>query len=181
IQGPGGGDARGGSDVNSTGQVAFVLSDPLGYLNILTRFLTEYLSIPSSSIYTSFFAYLGMSSWGSLPLVVLILVAATDLNEHNFCYSKWRYRIAGALLLVGTSALMASALYVSYTAVGSSTIEGCQGRYLLPLAVPFLALFFNSKIINKNARGGYHLAIFALSFVMLATSIFELCVSVYTS
>ena len=96
-----------------------------------------------------------MSSWGSLPLVILILVAATDLNEHSFRYAKWRYRVAGSLLLVGTSALMASALYVSYTAVGSNTIEGCQGRYLLPLVIPFLALFFNSKIINENSRKGY--------------------------
>lgn len=180
IQGPGSGDARGGAGVNSTGQVSFVLSDPLGYLNILAGFLSEYLSIPNSSNYTSFFAYLGMSSWGSLPLVILILIAATDLNEHNFSYAKWRYRVAGAALLVGTSALMASALYVSYTAVGSSTIEGCQGRYLLPLVIPFLALFFNSKVVNENSRKGYNLVIFALSFVILSTTIFELCMRVYT-
>ncbi|RDB83748.1 DUF2142 domain-containing protein [Eggerthella lenta] len=180
VQGPGSGDTRGGSGVNSAGQVAFVLSDPLGYLNVLTRFLSEYLSIPNASNYTSFFAYLGMSSWGSLPLVILILVAATDLNEHSFRYAKWRYRVAGSLLLVGTSALMASALYVSYTAVGSNTIEGCQGRYLLPLVIPFLALFFNSKIINENSRKGYNLVIFVVSFALLTTSIFELCMRVYT-
>ena len=180
VQGPGTGDARGGAGVNSTGQVAFILSDPLGYANILTGFLSDYLSIPSSLNYTSFFAYLGVSSWESLPLVILILIAVTDLNESSFSYAKWRYRIAGALLLVGTSALMASALYVSYTAVGSTTVEGCQGRYLLPLMIPFLAMFFNSKINNENSRRGYNFAVLAVSFTVLATTIFELCLRVYT-
>lgn len=181
VQGPGSGDARGGAGVDSTGQVAFVLSDPVGYSNILAGFLANYLSIPNSANYTSFFAYLGMSSWGSLPIIILAIIAVTDSNECNFSYAKWRYRVAALLLLVGTSALMASALYVSYTAVGSSTIEGCQGRYLIPLVLPFLALFFNSKMRNDNPRAGYNYTVLAVSFLVLASTTFELCMPVYSA
>lgn len=179
IQGPGIGDVRGGSDVNSTEQLLFVMEDPLRYAGILTNFLASYLSIGYSPSYTSVFAYLGTSTIGSLPLVSLILVAVTDSGTENFPYALWRYRSAGLALLLGTSILMASAFYVSFTAVGLNTVAGCQGRYLLPLLLPFLALFFNSRIQNENSRKWYNFAVLLLSMTFIVVSVFELNVGVY--
>lgn len=179
MQGSGGNDVRGGTDVNSSQQISFILSNPLGYVEVLVNFLSGYLSIANSETYTNFFAYLGFSSLDSLPLVFLILIAITDSGVSNYPYALWRYRGAAFALLYGTSALMASALYVSYTAVGSNTVAGCQGRYLLPLLVPFLALFFNSKIRNENSRKWYNLLVLIVTVGFVFICVFELSMKVY--
>lgn len=179
VQGPGGGDIRGGSDVNSANQVMFVLEDPLRYMGILANFLFGYLSLEGSSAYTNLFAYLGTSTLGALPLVALLLVAVTDSGSANYPYAKWRYRFGALALLIGTSALMASALYVSFTAVGSETVAGCQGRYLLPLAVPFLSLFFNSKMRNENSRALYSLVVLSVSMAFIVVCVSQLSLGVY--
>lgn len=180
-QGAGGGDVRGGGDVSSAGQVSFVLADPLGYAGILANFLSGYLSVAQSASYTNTFAYLGASSLGGLPLVALIIIAVTDSGSANYPYASWRYRLAALALLCGTSALVASALYVSFTAVGSDTIAGVQGRYLLPLTVPFLALFFNSKMKNENAKGWYNSSVLAVTMTFVLVCVIELNLPVYTA
>ena len=86
--------------------------------------------------------------------MALLLVAVTDSGPANYPYAKVRYKIGSSALLIGTSALMASALYVSFTAVGSDTVAGCQGRYLLPLVVPFLALFFQHQDQTRTRNPG---------------------------
>lgn len=172
-------DARGGSDVNSAGQLSFVLADPLRYAGILTNFLSGYLSIAQSASYTNFFAYLGYSSLGGLPLVMLMLVAVTDSGPANYPYALWRYRLGALALLCGTSALIASALYVSFTVVGSDTVSGCQGRYLLPLLLPFLALFFNSRIKNENSRAQYNMVVLAISVAFVLVCVSQLNLPVY--
>lgn len=54
------GDMRGGSDVNSGQQIAFILADPLRYAEILANyFSTYYLNPITSSGYALNFAYLG--------------------------------------------------------------------------------------------------------------------------
>lgn len=179
VQGPGTGDARGGSDVNSTEQVMFVLEDPLRYAGILANFLSGYLSIESSATFTNHLGYLGASTLGALPLVALLLVAVSDSGPANYPYAKWRYRLGALALLIGTSALMASALYVSYTAVGSETVAGCQGRYLLPLIVPFLSLFFNSKMRNENSRALYSLVVLSVSMTFIVVCVSQLSLGVY--
>ena len=50
--------------------------------------------------------------------------------------------------------LVATALYISFTAVGADYIAGCQPRYLLPLLFPmayFIGVDGVTTKINKNA------------------------------
>ena len=44
--------------------------------------------------------------------------------------------------------LVATAMYISYTAVASETVAGCQYRYLIPIVLP--ALYVNSFDRLKN-------------------------------
>ena len=180
VQGPGVGDVRGGADVNAAAQVRFIIEDPLRYAGILSAFLADYLSLHSSSSYTSLFAYLGTSSLGALPLVFLMLVAVTDSNKNNYSYALWRYRGAALVFLLGVSALVATALYISFTSVGSQTVAGCQGRYLLPVLLPFLALFFNSRVNNENSRFGYNLVALSVSTAFVVVCVMQLNLAVYT-
>ena len=49
--------------------------------------------------------------------------------------------------------LVATALYISFTAVGADYVAGCQPRYLLPILFPtvyFIGVDGISTKINKN-------------------------------
>ena len=148
----GSGDSRGGDGVDSMGQVRWILENPLSFVSIMGSFLKDYLSPSVSGGYTDSLAYLSPSLLGGVPLVVLIIASIVDSNEKAFLYSGARYKIAAFLLLLGTSFLMATALYISFTPVGLSTVNGCQLRYLLPLVIPFLMLALNLKVTFLGSR-----------------------------
>ena len=139
IHGPGEGDKRGGSAVNATEQVYFILAHPVEYLGTLFRFMGQYVHPENSVGYTTFFAYLGafpglMVAWG-----ILIFVLLTDQNpslEKRMAVWKFRGLVFGSVFFA--VALVCTALYVLFTPVGDKTIAGVQPRYLLPVLFPFL-------------------------------------------
>ena len=65
-------------------------------------------------------------------------------------YVRTSYFFSAAVCVV----LVATALYISFTAVGADYIAGCQPRYLLPLLFPtayFIGVDGVTTKINKNA------------------------------
>lgn len=152
------GDQRGGSDVSSSEQLRFILSDPLRYAGILEAFFTSTFFNPAnSSGYLFSFAYLSGGSPVGLslasldnpavnfvPVLFLIGIALFD-NEDG---GAWRHAGKGstiwtAVIYLGTYVLVATALYVSFTPVGHETVNGCQLRYQLPILAPMLAVLLN--------------------------------------
>lgn len=152
------GDQRGGSGVDSSGQIAYILSNPAQYARILASFFTTtYFNPAYSSDYLFSFAYLvpsspvelSIASFGNpavnfVPVLFLIGVALFD-NEDG---GAWRHAGKGstiwtAVIYLGTYVLVATALYISFTPVGHDTVNGCQLRYQLPILAPMLALLLN--------------------------------------
>lgn len=131
------GDARGGTDVSAVGQIAFILSNPLEYLQILSSFMLNYLSPVSSDMYTLSYAYMGflpaLMPWlSSFGFLLLSLTVALDIQSDPFPKLKLA-RIWTAVLFVSSVALVCTSLYVSFTPVGLPTIQGVQLRYLTPV------------------------------------------------
>ncbi len=160
IGGAGSGDSRGGEGVNSAGQISWILANPVDFVCVIGNYLVEYLSPSYSAEYTSHLAYMAVPTLGAVPLVALLCISLIDSNPCAFELAKLRYKVLGALLLVGTAFLVASALYVSFTSVGRETVAGCQGRYLLPLLIPALTLVANAKLDYKGS--GFALGIGSL-------------------
>ena len=152
------GDQRGGSGVNSSGQLSFILNNPIQYAGILESFfVTTFFNPGNSSGYLFSFAYLAGDSPVDLsiaslnnpavnlvPVLFLIGVAIFD-NEDG---EAWRHANKGStiwtsIIYLGTYILVATALYVSFTPVGHGTVNGCQLRYQLPILAPMLALLLN--------------------------------------
>jgi len=158
----GGGDTRGGSDVNTVGQVKFILADPMGYAKLLLGFLRNYLSFDSMKQYITNFAYLGMSKGSIVFIVLMALTALTDKNE----YDKKSYTVLSKLYVIalyfGMAVLIATSMYVAFTPVGSQEINGCQPRYLIPLIYPLLSIVGWNGLNNKLNRTFYN------SVIMLA-------------
>lgn len=167
VTGPGIGDTRGGSDVNSVEQIAFILSNPLEYARILLTFLAYYISVPASDGYIYLYAYLGFPTiliW-FLVLGALLLTTLTDKSESDKTVGTWRSRVLALSIFGVCIALVASALYVQYTPVGAETIAGCQARYLIPLLFAFLVFLGGPKLAwprSEKKKGLYNFGILAL-------------------
>ena len=152
------GDTRGGSGVDSSGQVSFILHNPAQYASILLNFFLFTYFLPTASAgYTVTYAYLTSTTLsGSLnlmftvPLICLLLVAVLSepisLSGSLNCKKRTLAFAWSFVLFVVTFVLVATALYVSFTPVGLDTVNGCQMRYILPALVPFLATMLNVRI-----------------------------------
>lgn len=147
ILGPGDGDKRGGETVNSTKQVAFILANPIEYSKILFNFLKEYLAPKNSSGFISSFAYLGHVKGFSIIGIILILSLFTTRKIPLKNSLKIKTVLVGFFVFISTTILISTALYVAFTPVKSSIINGVQPRYLIPLLFPFL---FSIKLILEN-------------------------------
>ncbi len=137
------GDARGGADVNSIEQIKFILANPVQYIKILLRFLKSYLSPDNSFLYLTYFLYYGQAQYFTICLIVIAVVAMVDnaagCPDLEYSMPKHTWIMAGSSFV--TIVLVATALYISFTAVGRDTVVGCQPRYILPVLFPFL--YFN--------------------------------------
>lgn len=174
VTGPGIGDVRGGSDVNSSAQIAFILADPLRYLQILATFLAEYVSIPMSGGYIYLYAYLGAPSdivW-FLVLGAMILTAISDKSEMDKQVCTWRSRLLAVAVFCACVSLVATALYVSYTPVGASTVAGCQSRYLIPLLFALLVFLSTPKLAWPRSEHRKTIYNAAILFLMAAVNMY---------
>lgn len=164
-------DMRGGVGVDSSAQLQYIISDPLGYgSTLLSFFANHYLTLIESDGYTVAFAYLGQVQFAipwfaMLPTVLLLLIALTDVDSISERFARIPYAVWMALLFIITVCLIATSLYISYTPVGLDTVNGCQHRYLLPLIFPLFAFCFNLKMKNDINRKVYNLAAISLSTV----------------
>lgn len=177
VSGAGTGDLRGGSDVNSTEQIKFILKKPLAYAKILTEFLLHYISLGNAGAMLQRFAYVGEGYFYSTVSLLLAVLAFLDRgeDEKNHLVVKGTSLIGCAVAVV----LSTTALYISFTAVASETVAGMQGRYLIPTIYPALyalGLGGNTHKINKNAFVCVPMIAIALTFVL---NMVKWCVILY--
>lgn len=172
--GGGAGDARGGEGVNATEQLSFVLSNPMRYLSILNSFLFgTYLTLPSVSDATINLAYLGVLST-ELPIfeaLVPLFLLAVMLTDNNG-YERKKLSIGVSLwslfLFAVTLFGICTALYLSFTAVGLTTVAGVQPRYLLPLVLPLGVFVFNARIKISISYKRYSCFVFIASLLLIS-------------
>lgn len=177
ISGPGTGDVRGGSAVNSTQQILFILKNPLAYLKILTEFELGYISIQNVGGMVQKFAYVGDGYFGGTICVILTALACFDRGEQE----KNHYIIRGASLFGNMVAIVlaTTALYISFTAVSSDTVAGMQGRYMLPTFYPALYALGITGVkhkINKTLFVCVPMLMIVFTFIL---NMFKLCVLYY--
>ena len=168
-------DTRGGATVSGEDQIFYILSHPLTYAKILLGFLWKYVS--SLTCITDL-AYLGTVS-GSFYLILLGAVIFTDKSALD-CYTstgKVRLITAGSVFIA--LCFVATSLYIAFTPVGYSTINGCQQRYMMPLLFPLFYVLGSPKIKNQIDRKVYHTMVLATNALLLYSTIFSLCISRY--
>lgn len=179
IQGPGAGDVRGGTGVSPTGQLKFILTSPIAYTKILMAYLHDYLSLDQSKGYMTFLAYLGFVKHHLILLMTLAVVMFTDKNEHDSFKSSLKTKVWVVLVFLVSVPLIATALYLEFTPVALTVINGVQPRYLIPLLFPLLAVVGSGKIVNKMNKTYYNTLIYGVCSFVLLSGIWSVCISKY--
>ena len=156
VGGAGSGDARGGSEVDATGQIKYILANPLEYAKTLFGFMTsEFLNVTHADRYIVNYAYMGMADEMSVPTgLVLLGVMFTD---HNGKAGKTLPVLLSSMFAFFCMAvLIATAMYISFTPVGLNTVNGCQHRYLIPMVFPALYMHSIDRFENRMNLSFYN-------------------------
>ena len=175
-----GGDTRGGSDVDSAKQVAYVLAHPVQSLAMGLHFMFDLLKprrilfiqteglenllcyapylVPTRAPLTVF-----LSSAESFMLTAFSLCDRTAADEP---YARHSYRLLSALAALLSFGLVCAAMYISYTPVGLDTINGVQPRYLLPI-VPLVCLLVPNIRALQRDRGASPIVLFLSAEIAL--------------
>lgn len=113
-------------------QLALILDAPLQFLYVLLSSFAERLPVYIVGI-------IGRFGWNTILLpipvyllaIAVILLAAIDSSASLPRYTHGR-RLWWLLIVIGLTALIETALYLSATPLGADYIQGTQGRYFTP-------------------------------------------------
>lgn len=153
------GDNRGGNDIRPAGQLAYILSDPIGYGAKLFHFLAPPFAmeqgLPDEEgayyIISGLLSPRALPGWftnyGYLPrpstifsvlvLVIMLFAALTDKPE-DAEYGAREIAVSW-ILCFATMVVTITFMYMTFTNVGNDLIRGVQRRYMLPMVYPFFA------------------------------------------
>lgn len=143
------GDARGG-ETSVMGQLQLILQHPFVYAKVLVQNLlrtaNEYLLGEGGLAHM---AYAGIHKWKTLISLLVFGVLFTESRVSLTADQKKAlslYRKFAIVLVMGVIVLIWTALYLDFTVVGSTVINGVQARYYLPLFLSVFAVLYTDKI-----------------------------------
>lgn len=139
------------------GQIGYITGHPLAYTGLLfTSMAGELWAYLSGGRAFIQYGYLGGLPvfWTWLGLAALLAAAVLSPEGEERKSAGRMYCIFNLLMVLCMSAVIWTSMYVTFTSVGSGTIEGVQGRYFIPLFFPFFSCLFQARlrIPLKKAR-----------------------------
>lgn len=167
------GDTRGGGQVNATEQLQLTLSKPLYVLKVHLEFLKNYLNPwKEGREYIVKMAYVGYAPVDYRIILSVITIGAFASREEKEERFPWWTKAGVILEYVVIGFMAAFSLYITFTPVGLNTVNGCQGRYILPTLFPLLYVLsrFSGKTRIKNYLGEIYLNIFPVVFLVVVTT-----------
>ena len=169
-------DSRGG-DTSVKDQLSLIIMQPLGYTEVLNDTAVNQFSKKLISANTfGDFAYIETPSLNPNSNLYFILIAIfffvffTD-NALNTLNKKSRLLILLANILV--ILFIWTALYLSYTPVGSITINGVQDRYFLPLLFPMFIALQLKNIKNNIDPKFYNTIVVSIPTIVMLLAIYS--------
>lgn len=147
---------------STMGQIEYILHNPLAYTKTLLQEMFGMLfGYTLGRVPYAGYAYLGTAPfWVNWLLILAGIFAALFAGIKE----KVGKAIGGLthLMNFGVAAIVFTSMYISFTSVGNSHIMGVQGRYFVPLFLPFLSCFFGAVegkekgiILAKNRLQGF--------------------------
>jgi uncharacterized membrane protein len=133
-------------DVDPPSQIAFIKSQPLEYLRILSGAIWGQKWL----MYKSFIGWFGwvdtlLGKWHTRLWMLLLAVFALSENRRDYQIG-WMKKILCGLLFVFQTVFMYTLMYILWNKVGSDEIGGMQGRYFIPIMPLALLIFYNTRL-----------------------------------
>lgn len=139
---------------STMGQISYILGNPLTYTGILlSEMFGMLLGYTLKGVPYVGYAYLGTAPFALNWILIL-------LGSFAALYAPVRKKVGGAfeglshLMNFGVAAVVFTSMYISFTAVGNDRILGVQGRYFIPLFLPFLSCLFGKKGMDRLKGAG---------------------------
>ena len=156
-------------------QLELMIKNPFRYAGVLLNTVSLYLNAYITGMLGQSLALFNITLSciyifaNIVILVILTLCDHKDVKFDNF------FRVLSLFIFLSIALLTFTSLYLDWTAVGSSTIEGVQGRYFIPIIMYLLlgltSSSFSTKIKEENQH--YYLLLFmifeniyAISYIM---------------
>lgn len=171
-------DARGGSAVDSGGQIAYMIANPFKAVDNILRFVINLISVENSprDIYQNF-AYMGNGKY--YVLILLLVVVAGFIDKMPYAKKYIWVRLTGLIGLFGSVVLIALALYVSFTPVGAASVAGVQPRYLIPLVYPAIMYISPEGVELKFNKENFYAVFVGILAIIFMLNIYSLSNSLY--
>ena len=138
------------ANVSSSGQISFILSNPLIILTLIKNTL---FSVPSLFVLKSnFFHYTGYKGIKLINLLyVLFFIGFSLFYKLDVELEKKERLILAAIFLITYFGIYAI-FYITWSPVGTALILGVQARYFIPVItlLPLIINLKNRKIENKE-------------------------------
>ncbi len=130
---------------NSSDQLMYIISNPLEYVLILFNTVDKFLFTYSEQmIGYSLGAWTVNTSYifAAVSLIMLLYMVVKN-NRKVFLLNNYE-KIFSFLILIGTTLLIFTSLYLQWTELRAHFVDGIQGRYFIPL-IPIVSLLFMTK------------------------------------
>lgn len=167
-----GGDIRGG-DTGIAGQILSIVEHPIAFGKMLIQDIFSFDNFRNASdeventtlVCNQMFLNLYILGtlkevWALVLLPLLLLLFLVEpRGETPILYNQKTIRISSALATMAAVILVWLAMYLTFTPIGDSSIQGVQARYFLPLFLPFAYVIYNKKIqVNISKLHYYQIA-----------------------
>ena len=143
------GDERGG-DTNMGEQLKFLFSSPLVFIKVYGyHFLNCFFNFGYYYGFYGEYFYPFVSKYLLIPYILLMLYFAFESDDQKLkIFEKIIFIIVSLLIFFFTS----TALYLSFTEVGSLHIEGYQSRYIYPMLPMLFMCIANKFVLIKKSK-----------------------------
>jgi uncharacterized membrane protein len=156
--------------INPDEQLAVIFRNPLNFIFIAVK---NYIFNFGYYLKTFF----GQLTWLDLYVPVyliafncIVIAASAALDKDSKTKIPKYYEFIFGAVIVGTAFIVSALLYMTWSPIGGSTIEGIQGRYFIPVAPLFFLLFYQDQIIWKRFDAFAPLIVYAaVVFSMIIT------------
>lgn len=170
-------DIRGGEATNSYGQISLIISQPLSFLKVFVPyffkiFIDFFVSTSSLIVYCN----LGIMSGNIYYLLLFTIIFVLITGETQKKKIPNKIKIFILLLIAIVISFIIGSMYLSFNNVASTSINGVQQRYFLPLFYPVALLFSTNKIITKIEEKKYNTILCLIMMFILYYSIYMMMI-----
>lgn len=136
--------------------LGWILHNPFGFIRILITTFIDYFDFYIHSLIGGSLGWLniGIPNFVGIAFIVLLLISCLKVDSENQLV-KASHKFWIVLVLFAVAICTEVGLFISWTPIDSSIIEGVQGRYFLPILPALLLLFRNSNITLKRDMSKY--------------------------